>query len=84
MTTLNNTFPKDGNVALTYAIDNATGLLGTIGGFLTAKTGRKIVITYTDSTKATISSVSYYDSNTLLYTITQTQASTTDSFERTA
>ncbi len=43
----------------------------------------QIVITYTDSTKATISTVVYKKTGSTVATITLTQASTTDTYTQT-
>lgn len=44
---------------------------------------RSLVITYTDSTKATIDHVDFKESGTTIYTLTLVGASTTDTWTRT-
>lgn len=67
--TLNTPFPEDGIVALARAIDNQTGVLGVMGGFLTGKAGRKIDVAYPSGTTETYT---YKDGSTTLYVITVT------------
>lgn len=71
------------NDILGVAQDNKTGALSTMPGFLTQKVGRKIVITYTDASKAEVDKIDYYDGATLLFTIEASSTSTTETYERT-
>lgn len=53
-------------------------------GFLQQSVGNKITITYTDSTKETIDTITFNDGSQDIYTISVTGSATTDVFTRTS
>lgn len=53
-----------------------------LAGSWLCEAGRSVVITYTDATKATIQKVDFKDGGITSYTLTQTQAATTDTWTR--
>lgn len=62
--------------------ESVRNLFSAIAGF-TTKPYDKIVINYTDATKATIDNVVYYNNNKVVGTLTQTQATTSDTWTKT-
>lgn len=72
--------PGTGTGGGAVQIENANGVIINPETGFPIKPYNSIVITYTDSTKATISTVQYKLSGTTVNTITLTQASTTDTY----